>query len=100
MPSLRSIQRDLRRRLCAIGRDDLARDALDRVVFTDDGSTIYVHIMRKPSWRGYRSGDAYPLAFADHPDLQTCSQWREFLREARALLDDDFPRIVAWLEGG
>jgi len=99
VPSLQSIERNLRRRLVAIGRDDLALRALDGVRFTDDGSTVYVHIFKQPSWRSYRAGDVYPLAFADHPDLRTLADWRAFLTEARLLLDDDFHRIVAWLDG-
>jgi hypothetical protein len=99
MSSLHSIARDLRRRLVAAGRDDLALRALDGVRFTDDGSTVYVHIFKQPSWHSYRPGDAYPLAFVDHPDLRRLSDWRAFLHEARLLLNDDFGRILAWLDG-
>ncbi len=97
--SVRGIDRELRRRLHAAGRDGLAERALDRVALTDDGSTIYVHIFMRPDWPHFRAGDAYPLAFADHPELQTLAQWRSFLREAHLLLRDDFGRIVQWLEG-
>ncbi len=97
--SLRGIERELRGRLRAAGRADLTERALDGVRLTDDGGTIYVHIFMRPDWPQFREGDAYPLAFADHPDLQTLRQWRAFLREADLLLRDDFGRIVAWLEG-
>ena len=99
MPSLHAIERSLRRRLVAIGRDDLALRALDGVRFTDDGSTYYVHLYRRTGWRGYREGDVYPLAFADHPELRSLAAWRAFTAEAALLLTDDFPRIVAWLDG-
>ena len=99
MSSLHVIARDLRRGLVAIGRDDLALRALDDVRFTDDGTTVYVHIYKQPAWRSYRAGDVYPLALADHPDLQRLGDWRALLREARLLLDDDFARIVTWLDG-
>jgi hypothetical protein len=97
--SLRGIERELRGRLRAAGRADLAERALDGVRLTDDGGTVYVHVFMRPEWREYRDGDAYPLAFADHPDLRTLAQWRDFLNEAQLLLRDDFERIVAWLDG-
>lgn len=97
--SRRGLERELRARLRAAGRADLAERALDRVALTDDGSTVYVHIFARPDWPQLRAGDAYPLAFADHPDLRELVGWRAFLDEARLLLADDFPRIVQWLEG-
>lgn len=97
--SLRTINRELRDRLCAAGRDDLATRALDGVRITDDGATVYVHVFQRPDWPAYREGDAYPLTFADHPDLRTLAQWRAFLREAQLLLRDDFRRIVEWFDG-
>src|SRR6185312_5012307 len=99
LPSLHAIERSLRRRLVAIGRDDLARRALAGVRFTDDGSTYYVLIFRNLCWRGYRAGDVYPLAFADHPELCSLANWRAFTGEAALLLNDDFDRIVSWLDG-
>jgi hypothetical protein len=97
--SLRGIERELRRKLVLAGRGELEQQAVDGLRLTDDGGTIYVHIFMRPDWPHFRHGDAYPLAFADHPDLRTLSQWRAFLREARLLLDDDFRRIVGWLDG-
>lgn len=97
--SVRGIERELRRRLCERGHEELAERAVERVALTDDGSTVYVHIFMRSDWPQFRPGDAYPLAFADHPDLQTLAQWRAFLREAQLLLRDDFPRIVQWLAG-
>jgi len=97
--SLRRITRELREELYRLGRADLAEQALDRVRFTDDGSTIYVHVMARPEWPRVRRGDALVLAHADYPDLRTCAQWREFLEEARWYLHDELGRVVRWLEG-
>ncbi|HEY7294363.1 MAG TPA: hypothetical protein VH916_04940 [Dehalococcoidia bacterium] len=97
--SVRGIERELRKRLYAARRADLAEHALERVALTDDGGTVYVHVFMRPDWPEFRAGDAYPLAFADHPDLRSLAQWRAFLREAQLLLRDDFGRIVQWLDG-
>jgi hypothetical protein len=97
--SASGIARVLRRRLVQAGRRELATDAVDRVRLTDDGTTIYIHIFMRPSWPRFRQGDAYPLAFADHPELATLAQWRAFHEEGRLLLEDDFDRIVRWLDG-
>ncbi|HZQ35243.1 MAG TPA: hypothetical protein VFD32_04870, partial [Dehalococcoidia bacterium] len=97
--SVRGIERELRRRLRESGHAELAASAVEGVTLTDDGSTVYVHIFMRPDWPQFREGDAYPLAFADHPELQSLAAWRALLREAQLLLRDDFPRIVQWLEG-
>ncbi len=97
--SVKGIERELRTRLRAAGRSDLADRALLRVGVTDDGSTRYVHIFMRPDWPRYREGDVYPLAFADYPDLRSLAQWRAFLAEAALLLHDDFGRIIQWLDG-
>ena len=97
--SLRRIERELRRTLRQVGRDDLVTHALDGVRFTDDGGTIYVHVMARPDWAPVRPGDALVLANADYPDLQTCAAWREFLEEARLYLHDEFNRVVRWFDG-
>ena len=97
--SLRRIERELRAELQSVGRADLAERALAGVRFTDDGSTVYVHVLARPDWPAVRAGDALVLANADYPDLQTCAQWREFLEEARLYLHDELHRVVRWLEG-
>ena len=67
--------------------------------FTDDGGTIYVHVMARANWPAVRPGDALVLANADYPDLQTLVQWRDFLEDARLYLHDELGRVVRWLEG-
>jgi hypothetical protein len=93
------IARELRSGLRRIGRRDLDEQALAGVTFTDDGGTIYVHVMARADWPHVRPGDALVLANADYPDLQTCSQWRDFFEDARLYLHDEFARVVRWLEG-
>lgn len=97
--SLRRIERELREDLHQIGRPDLAEQALAGVRFTDDGTTIYVHVFARPDWPAVRAGDALVLANADYPELRTCAEWRQFLEEARLYLHDEFARVVRWLEG-
>lgn len=97
--SLRRIERELRAELARIGRADLAERALAGVRFTDDGGTIYVHILARPDWPAVQPGDALVLANADHAELSTCTQWRVFLEEARLYLYDELDRVVRWLEG-
>lgn len=97
--SLHRIERELREELGRLGRADLAERALAGVRFTDDGGTVYVHVLARPDWAPVRPGDALVLANADHPDLRTCAQWREFLEEARLYLHDELGRVLRWLEG-
>lgn len=97
--SLRRIERELRQALREAGRADLERQSLEGVRFTDDGSTIYVHVLARPDWPAVRTGGALVLANADYPDLQSLAQWRDFLEEARLYLHDELGRVVRWLDG-
>lgn len=97
--SLRRIERELRAALLRAGRAELERQALAGVELTDDGGTIYIHVMARPDWNAVRQGDALVLANADYPDLRTCAQWREFFEEGRLYLRDELARVVHWLEG-
>ena len=97
--SLRRIERELREELQRVGRPELVEQALDGVRFTDDGGTIYVHIMARPGWEPVRDGDALVLANADYPDLQSCAQWRAFMEDARLYLHDELGRVVRWFDG-
>ncbi|GEM_PF-1458047 len=97
--SLHGVAHRLRARLRAAGRADLAAAAVAGVRLTDDGTTCYVHVFMREDWPYCRAGDAYPLAFADHPDRCTLHDWRAFLHEANLLLTDDFGRLVRWFDG-
>lgn len=96
--SLRRIERELRLAIRASARPDLEA-GLDRVGWTDDGGTIYVHVFAKPEWTLVPQGDAFVLANADYPDLRTCAGMRELLEEARLYLHDETARVLRWLEG-
>jgi hypothetical protein len=97
--SRRRIDAELRSLLRARGRDDLAGDALDRVSYTDDGTTLYIHVLPKPSWPYRRPGQAYVLAFADKDQLRTLAQHRELLRDAWLLLHDEIDDLIRWFDG-
>jgi hypothetical protein len=97
--SLRRITEDLRSLLVERRRADLSEEALDRVGFTDDGTTIYVHVLPKTSWKRLSPGRAYVLAFADKVDLTTLADVRAMLCDARLLAHDDIDDIIRWFDG-
>jgi hypothetical protein len=97
--SLRRLTSELRLLLQEYGRSDLAAGALDRVGFTDDGTTLYVHILPKADWQPLSSGKAYVLAFADRADLSSLSEIRALLNDARLLQRDDIGDIIRWFDG-
>ena len=97
--SLRRIEQELRGELHRTGHTELAERALDRVGFTDDGSTIYVHVFARPDWTAVGEGDALVLAHADYPELRTLAGWRELFEEGRLYLHDELGRVVRWLQG-
>jgi hypothetical protein len=45
--ALRFLERELRDHLVERGREELAEAAVGAVTFTDDGGTIYVHMVRE-----------------------------------------------------
>ena len=96
--SLRRIERELRSLIRRSDRPELEA-GLDRVGWTDDGGTVYVHIFAAPDWESVRAGDAFVLASADYQDLRTCSALRELLEEARLYLHDEAGKVLRWLEG-
>ena len=97
--SLRRLRGELIALLRGRGRDDLALEALGEVTYTDDGSTLYVHILPNPAWPHRRAGQAYALAYADYAQVATLEQHREFLREAWLLLHDEIDDIIRWFDG-
>jgi hypothetical protein len=98
--SLAGLRRELIKLMLAQGRPDLARDALNRVVFTDDGATVYAHVLPKASWPRRRPGQAYVLAYADKSQLCALADFRALLTEAWLLLHDEAAEICRWLDGG
>jgi hypothetical protein len=97
--SLRRIERELRHAIRRSDRPEI-ESGLDRVGWTDDGGTIYVHVFAREDWPLVRAGDAFVLANADYDDLHTCAGMRELLEEARLYLDDEIDKVLRWLEGG
>jgi hypothetical protein len=95
--SLRRIEREIRALLRDHRPDLLA--GFDRVGWTDDGGTIYVHLFAAPDWLHVRAGDAFVLAHADYPDLQRCSGMRALVEEARLYMHDEVDKVFRWLEG-
>jgi len=97
--SLAGLRRALVSLLAGRDRRDLAREALDRVAFTDDGSTLYVHVLAKASWPRRHPGQAYVLAYADKTELRSLADYRALLREAWLLLYDEIDDIIRWFQG-
>ncbi len=97
--ALRFLERELRRELAGLGREDLMETAVGGIGFTDDGGTIYVHLFPgKGSARA--AGQAFVLAWQDYADdpRQRLDCYRWLIREARLSLRDNAAKIVGWLE--
>lgn len=99
--ALRFLERELRRALTERGREELSRDAVGGVRFTDDGGTIYVHLLPKAGWRGRAQGRAFVLAWEDYaPEGSSrmhCYRW--LVAEARRSIGENAEMIIRWLEG-
>jgi hypothetical protein len=97
--ALRGLTAAVRRELVRLGRDDLARRAVDRVAFTYDGTTLYVHLFPQKTWRRRYPGEAFVLAHADRVDLAPgLAGIRELVAEARLSTAESGPAMVRWLE--
>jgi hypothetical protein len=99
--ALRFLERELNRLLAERGRDALAHAAVGSIAFTDDGGTIYVHLMPKQGWSGRGQGRAYVLAWEDYvpqgSDSMYCYRW--LVGEARRSMQENVDGIARWLEG-
>jgi hypothetical protein len=98
--ALRFLERELRRELAELGREELMDAAVDSIGLTDDGATIYVHLFPgKGSSRA--QGQAFVLAWQDYAEdpSQRLDCYRWLVREARLSLRDDAAKIARWLEG-
>jgi hypothetical protein len=89
--ALRFLERELRRLLDENGRADLVEAG--RVQLTDDGGTIYVHLMPSPR--------AWVLAWEDYApkgsDAMYCYRW--LIGEARTSLRENIGEVIRWLDG-
>jgi hypothetical protein len=97
--ALRFLEWLLREELAGRGREDLVAQAVDRIAFTDDGSTIYVHVYPRADWPGKAPGRAYVLAWHDYTDIQRLDCFRWLISEAKLNLRDHADQIARWLEG-
>ena len=98
--ALRFLERELRRHLAALGREELMEGAVKSVGLTDDGGTIYVHVFPGEA-SAKEPGRAFVLAWHDYaPEpSQRLDCYRWLIGEARLNLRDNGPAIVRWLEG-
>ncbi len=99
--ALRFLERELRELLADRGHDDLADNAVGAVAFTDDGGTVYVHLLPKEGWPHRAQGRAFVLAWEDYAPAGSerlyCYRW--LISEARASLRDNVDMIARWLAG-
>ena len=98
--ALRFLERQLRRELARLGREELMDAAVSGIGLTDDGATIYVHLF--PSEGSARArGRAFVLAWQDYAEDPTqrldCYRW--LVGEAKLNLRDSAGEIIRWLEG-
>ena len=96
--ALAFLERQLRDGLARLGRRDLADAAVGRITFTDDGSTIYLHLFPRVGWPHKHPGQAFVLAWADHEDIEGLAGFRELVRLGRLAIRDNAERIARWLE--
>lgn len=99
--AMRFLERELARALSALGRQDLVENAVGGVALTDDGETIYVHLVPKKGWPGRAQGRAYVLAWEDYApegsNRMYCYRW--LVGEAKRSIGENGDKIVRWLEG-
>lgn len=99
--ALRFLEKELRRLLEQEGYHGLAERSLGAVALTDDGETVYVHILPREGWPGRAQGRAYVLAWEDYAPRGSsrmyCYRW--LVREARAAMRENVHQIARWLEG-
>jgi hypothetical protein len=99
--SLRFLERELGKVLAKQGREDLMGTAVGSVGLTDDGETLYVHLIPKKGWPGVAQGKAFVLAWEDYvpegSQRMFCYRW--LMGEAKRSMGENGDRIVRWLEG-
>ena len=99
--ALRFLERELRHLLSDRDREDLADAAVGSVGFTDDGQTIYVHLLPRQGWPHRAQGRAYVLAWEDYvPEgskVTYCYRW--LVEEARRSMNENVDEIIRWLHG-
>ena len=97
--ALAFLGRQLRDGLDRLGRHDLAEPAAGRITFTDDGSTLYLHLFPRAGWPHKHPGQAFVLAWADYEEIEGLAGFRELVRMGRLAIRDNGEQIARWLEG-
>ena len=99
--ALRFLERELRREFAALGCEDLMHQAVGSISLTDDGETVYVHLLPREGWTGRAQGRAYVLAWEDYAppgsDHMYCYRW--LMGEAKRSIAENGQKIVRWLDG-
>ncbi len=97
--ALRFLERELRTLLAANDRPDLLEAG--RIALTDDGATIYVHLLPQPDWPRKAQGLAFVLSYEDYAppgsDVTYCYRW--LVSEARTSLRENMGDVIRWLDG-
>lgn len=98
--ALRFLERELRRELAQLGREEIMDAAVGSIGLTDDGGTIYVHLFPKEG-SARAQGRAFVLAWQDYAEdpSQRLDCYRWLIGEAKLDLRDNVGKIVRWLEG-
>ena len=97
--ALRFLERQLRRELAELGREEIMEAAVGSIGLTDDGGTIYVHLFPKVG-SAKAQGRAYVLAWQDYTEEgQRLACYRWLMGEAKLNLLHHGGEIVRWLEG-
>ena len=97
--ALRFLERELRGQLAQLGREDLIDTAVGAIGLTDDGGTIYVHLL--PGRGSARmQGQAFVLSWEDYAGdpSQRLDCYRWLIGEAKLNLRENIADIVRWLE--
>ncbi len=98
--ALRFLEELLRQELARLGREDVFRRCVGHIAFTDDGSTIYVHLFPKAGG-AKRRGRVYVLAWHDYAPAPhhrlDCFRW--LVQEAKLNIRYHAQDIARWLEG-
>ena len=81
------------------GRSDLMHHAVGKISFTDDGSTIYVHLLPHEDWQYRLPGRAYVLSWHEYVDKNRLDCFRWLVEEAKLNLYDHASDIADWLDG-
>ena len=97
--ALAFLERQVCDELDRLGRHDLAEAAVGSITFTDDGSTVYLHLFPRSDWPHKHRGQAFVLAWADYEDICGLAGFRELVRLGRLAIRDNGEQIARWLEG-